>query len=332
MVEVHNTICSSPPQKLLRIMISNICNYQCSFCCWKEDNESSNFWLPDPERISVLLKAAVTSGCFRVMLTGGEPLLAYESSPDKFLSLIRTISSLQGIREFWITSNGKMLSNYELCITLKRSGLKKIVISIPAEDTTKYQKCTNSGTDLEDVFKGIKNVLETGIEVRVDVPLCQEGVRSFEDLESLINKLHFIGVQELAYFALHKTLENASVYHTLNVDAGDITKSFLQSADWIPQRRVNGQLVFTKDTFNVIVPADKILYTKNCKSLNCKEFCQGTYAAYLMYTDTNTVLRSCHHEFVDKRNEVIFEEKLLKNREIESLVSGFRKGWSFAAE
>ena len=84
------------PDKLLRIEVSRICNYRCRFCCWKRprgERGGMEGALLDPEACRSLLWALAESGCSRVMLTGGEPLLAPR---DRLLGMVRGIAAHPG--------------------------------------------------------------------------------------------------------------------------------------------------------------------------------------------------------------------------------------------
>ena len=75
--------------------------------------------------------------------------------------------------------------------------------------------------------------------------LDYQGIDSFDKLILLIHELEALGVTEIAYFKLHKTLENKEVYDKLVVDVDKITEMFYLSDEWRQHRdEKTGKLYF----------------------------------------------------------------------------------------
>jgi len=267
------------------------------------------------------------SGCYRVMLTGGEPLLLKR---ETLLKTVEAITSFSELKHTWITTNGSLLTK-DMSKDLYKHGLRRVVVSISAKDSETYQSYTGkNNADLNLVLNNIKSAKEAGLEVRVDVPLNTSGIHSYEELKQLIDIVSQIGVTELAYFRLHKTEENAKQFDNLYTSTNSITRAFQEDNTWKIITRTNGQEIFTRKGFNVIIPAKIRVDTERCISNSCGKYCQGTYASYLIIENNRVYLRACHHEFSNHRNEFDIPIEVIKNRDKKNMTAIFTNVWRYA--
>lgn len=107
------------------------------------------------EEIYEFTKVAVRKGIIKVRLTGGEPL-ARKGTID----LIRMLSSIDGIKDLAMTTNGIMLKTYAK--QLKESGLQRVNISLDTVDPEEYCEITRCG-NLKDVLEGIQAAKENDL-------------------------------------------------------------------------------------------------------------------------------------------------------------------------
>lgn len=287
---------SSMPKKLLRIVTvpERLCNYNCAFCC--QTHNKSKVPLKKtilPMYCKEIVEAAVESGCQRVMLTGGEPLLCPEND---LLAIVKAISLVDGINDFWICSNGSLLSE-GICRKLKDNGLNKIVVTVAAETSEKYAAYTRQNSfHMDDILTNLSIAMKAGLRVKVDIPLSRAGIKNVKEFLHLISTLKSIGIREVAYFQLHKTDMNQHVYEQLFVDQEIITWELTRDNSWQIIERDNGQKVFYDGDMEIILPALMRHHTDNCDRNNCGHYCQGVYAAYLIPGKNDFVLRACHRE------------------------------------
>ncbi len=141
----------------LRISVTDRCNMRCTYCMpeggvklFKHD-EILSF-----EEIYNFVKIAVTLGIEKVRLTGGEPLVR-----QGFPNLVKMISSIEGIKDLSMTTNGLLLFDY--AEILKENGLKRINISLDTLIPENYKKITR-GADIEKVLKGIEKAKQLGFD------------------------------------------------------------------------------------------------------------------------------------------------------------------------
>ncbi|NOX32538.1 MAG: radical SAM protein [Deltaproteobacteria bacterium] len=313
---------SGKPKKLLRIVIApeDRCNYNCVFCCqtkYKSARKCKKNGMNDI--VDLIIKAATESGCTRIMLTGGEPLLTNEV---ELLEIIKKISDQKNINDFWLCTNGSLLTK-RLCQFFFKNGLRKVVVTIGAETSRKYRVYTGQNKiSLDSIFRNIKIAVACGLSVKVDVPLHKKGITNAKELLILVEKIRKVGVREMAYFKIHKTPHNEPVFNDLYVEPDLITWELLNHSSWQVVTRANGQKVFSDEKMAIIIPAANKKYTNNCKQKKCQEYCQGVYAMYLKKNGPSFNLQACHRSF-------IAENTVSEVRE-EQLPEHFQNLWNWA--
>ena len=319
-----------PPAKLMRIELSSVCNYRCHFCCWQNNDRplpSARFIRFTRKQIMLFCRELVKSGCRNVNITGGEPLLL---PPDYLFEMIASINEVEGINKLWVTTNGVMLRNPDLCRGLAEAGLKEAVVSIAAETDERYSDYTGSALKLSELLQGITNAVHAGIAVRVHIPLSPLGIHSFEQLEVLLDKVMNVGVTEVFYFRLHNSEKIEEKFSELFVDPLVITDGFKRSNRWHYRETEHGRPFYTDGFMQVNVPREEVrLVTQNCKSRNCGMFCQGIYSAYCVPGKDGWILRACHRIFADKNNEFPLDMELLEQGNLQELL---RTVWMYAYE
>jgi cyclic pyranopterin phosphate synthase len=108
------------------------------------------------EEIVEVVRIAVKLGIDKFRLTGGEPLLR-----EGVVDLVAMISSLEGVNDLAMTTNGILLGKY--AARLKQAGLKRVNISLDTVDAKKFSQITLGGK-LEDVLAGITAARENKLE------------------------------------------------------------------------------------------------------------------------------------------------------------------------
>ena len=94
------------PLKDLRISVTDRCNFRCTYCMpfdeyeWIDKKEILTF-----EEITRLADLFVQLGVDKIRLTGGEPL-----SRRDLEKLISKLSSLSGLEDLSLTTNGSLLA------------------------------------------------------------------------------------------------------------------------------------------------------------------------------------------------------------------------------
>ena len=140
----------------LRISVTDLCNLRCVYCMPEEgvckiDHKD----ILTIEEIEEIATSAATLGINKVRLTGGEPL-----ARKGILEIIDRVSTIPGIDEVGLTTNGTLLTKY--AADLKKAGLTRVNISVDSFDPETYREITRGG-DIENVIRGIDSAIEAGL-------------------------------------------------------------------------------------------------------------------------------------------------------------------------
>lgn len=133
----------------LRISVIDRCNLHCIYCMpennftWLNHEDILSF-----EEIVKTVKYAVQLGINKIRLTGGEPLVRRDIT-----NLVKMIADIEGIKDFAMTTNGILLSQY--AETLKKSGLHRVNVSLDTLNAERFYKLTRGG-NIQNVLDGIK--------------------------------------------------------------------------------------------------------------------------------------------------------------------------------
>ena len=141
----------------LRLSVTDRCNLRCLYCM--PESGITKFCHSDVlsvEEMVEIVSAAAESGITKVRLTGGEPLV-HKGITD----ICRGVSSIPGIKELCLTTNGVMLPIFAQ--ELKAAGVDRLNISIDTLKGDKYRTITRNG-DIATVFKGIEAAEKAGFK------------------------------------------------------------------------------------------------------------------------------------------------------------------------
>ncbi|MDD5694804.1 MAG: radical SAM protein, partial [Bacteroidales bacterium] len=140
------------PIQYLRISVTDRCNLRCVYCMPEEGVVPlKHSDILSYEEILEVVGVAIESGIQKIRITGGEPLVR-----KGVVSLVSRVSSLKGIRDLSMTTNGILLE--EFARPLKDAGLHRINISLDTLDPDRYRQLTRGG-DITRVLKGIMAAL-----------------------------------------------------------------------------------------------------------------------------------------------------------------------------
>jgi cyclic pyranopterin phosphate synthase len=142
--------------RVLRLSITDRCNYRCVYCMpeegvpWIDHHNLLTF-----DEIAHVVRAAIdVHGIRRFKLTGGEPTVR-----PHLVDLVRILKNIDGVEDLSLTTNGQLLP--ELARPLRDAGLDRVTISIDSLDPAKFRRITRSG-DLARVLLGLDRCLDVG--------------------------------------------------------------------------------------------------------------------------------------------------------------------------
>jgi cyclic pyranopterin phosphate synthase len=142
--------------KVLRISITDRCNFRCLYCMPEEGVR----WLPKEdilsfEEIADVVRAAVEHhGIRRFKLTGGEPTVRHG-----LVDLVRLLRAVPGVQDLSLTTNGQLLEH--LAQPLKEAGLDRLTVSLDSLRPERFQRITRTG-DLAAVLCGLDRATAVG--------------------------------------------------------------------------------------------------------------------------------------------------------------------------
>lgn len=148
----------------MRLSVTDRCNLRCMYCmpeegiCKKTHQEILRL-----EEMLRIVRVGAALGIEKVRLTGGEPLIR-----KGIVSLIETITQIDGINEVTMTTNGILLD--DMLDKLHQAGLKRINLSLDTLDADRYKSITRGG-DLSKVIDVIPKILAYGMKLKINVVL-----------------------------------------------------------------------------------------------------------------------------------------------------------------
>lgn len=147
----------------LRISITDRCNLRCRYCMPETGVPmKSHDEILSLEEIFQLVEIATLLGFTRFRLTGGEPLVR-----KGLVSLIKRISSLEGVEDISLTTNGVLLAAQ--AEELKKAGLNRVNISLDTLKEERFEYITRYNK-FGQVLEGIDTAIKVGLNpVKINV-------------------------------------------------------------------------------------------------------------------------------------------------------------------
>lgn len=214
----------------LRLSITDVCNYRCSYCLPNGYVEETPRHFLSLKEIRNLVSAFSELGLWKVRLTGGEPTVRKD-----FASIAATISAIPGIRKVATTTNGYQLAKHAQL--WRDAGISAINVSVDSFNRENFHKIT--GMDhLPQVLLGIDAAEKAGFdEIKINTVLLKDlnhaELNQFLEFVKHRNiSLRFIELMETGdnqkYFQAHH-LSSSSVIHTLHENGWQLTGKKLAS-------------------------------------------------------------------------------------------------------
>jgi len=118
------------------------------------------------EELAFISRILAGMGISKIRITGGEPLVRKDLP-----RLAAELSSLEGIKELCLTTNGTML--FRLARELRTSGITRINVSLDSLRADRFREITGSDS-LGDVLKGLEIASEAGFsKIKINTILFQ---------------------------------------------------------------------------------------------------------------------------------------------------------------
>ncbi|MCJ7581445.1 MAG: GTP 3',8-cyclase MoaA [Candidatus Aminicenantes bacterium] len=154
----------------LRISVTQRCNLSCTYC--HHEGESNPGAELSPKQIRESVEVFSEMGIRKVKITGGEPLVR-----NDILEIVENISSIDGIEEVSMTTNGLLLE--KLAASLKRAGLSRINIGCDSLSSVLPK-------NIQKIKKGLAAVREASLEpIKINMVVLK-GINN-EEIEKMID-------------------------------------------------------------------------------------------------------------------------------------------------
>lgn len=146
-----------PNARLLRLSVTDRCNFRCRYCMPAEGIASvaHHELLPLEELAELVRWLSRYLPIERVKLTGGEPLVRLGLE-----HLIRELAGMPDVREVSLTTNGTLLARKAW--ELKACGLARVSVSLDSLDPERFAQVSRGGR-VRDTLEGIEAALEAGL-------------------------------------------------------------------------------------------------------------------------------------------------------------------------
>ncbi|MCM1270280.1 MAG: radical SAM protein [Ruminococcus flavefaciens] len=192
------------------------CNQKCRFCYAAGQKLSASKELSTEEWKTAITKLR-KSGVPMITFTGGEPTLRAD--------LIELIDYAR-----WfvtrLNTNGVALTS-ELCEQLKNASLDSVQITLYSHSKEIHNKLTGSN-HFYDTVQGIKNAVQTGLDVSINTPLCSLN----SDYVNTLKFVHELGVRYVTVSGLICTGTAESVHSNYDLESDLLFDSVKKAKDF----------------------------------------------------------------------------------------------------
>jgi molybdenum cofactor biosynthesis protein A len=176
------------PINYLRLAVTDRCNLRCFYCMPEEGIK----YLPKKdlltfEEIERLVTLMASMGVSKVRLTGGEPFVRTD-----LMKLIRKISSIEGIKDIHLTTNGILTRPH--ISELKSLGIASINLSLDTLNKERFKLITRRD-EFENTWETLQLLLKHEIPVKINTVVMEN--KNIEDIVSMVEltKHHPISVR-----------------------------------------------------------------------------------------------------------------------------------------
>lgn len=237
----------------LRISVTQACNLACPYCHREGENRPKDMMSVD--EIRKIASACALLGIRRVKITGGEPL-----ARDDILDVIRSVSSVPGISELSMTTNGTLLKG--MSKELKDAGLTRLNIGCDSLSSSVLEKTANNIKVKDNIFSA-KKAGFTSVKLNMVV---MKGL-NHENIDDMITFSKECG-STLQLIELVRTAHNSSFYSKHFFSLEDIEHNLKEIAESIETRPMHNRKKYHAGGAVIeIVRPHKNGFCENCRTL-----------------------------------------------------------------
>ncbi len=136
--------------------VTDRCDFRCVYCMGENMTFLPRSQILSLEELDIIGRAFINLGVKKIRVTGGEPLVR-----KNVLTLLTRLGHNKGLNELALTTNGSQLKR--LALPLKKSGVRRINVSLDSLQPEKFRKITRNG-NLNHVLAGISSAKKAGFQ------------------------------------------------------------------------------------------------------------------------------------------------------------------------
>ena len=214
--------------RYLRLSVTDRCNLRCTYCMAEDMTFLPKSKVLSIEEMAIIGEAFVALGVEKIRLTGGEPLVR-----NGVVDLAQRLSSLKGVRELVMTTNGVLLNKF--AVPLRAAGISRLNISIDSLRPDRFKKLTRFG-QLEDVFSGIQAARAANFnKIKLNAVILK-GINDDEVLNltryALDNDLDITFIEEMPLGEIDSHLRAKTAMQSLSIKEQLQTEFTLEESDF----------------------------------------------------------------------------------------------------
>lgn len=272
----------------LRISVTDRCNLRCLYCMPEGIQKKDKEEILSDEEIIGIVKDSVQLGIKKIRFTGGEPLVR-----KGIYSLIKQVSTIEGIEEIVLTTNGTLL--LDNVAKLKESGVTRVNLSLDSLKNKKYNKIINANVSFNYV-ELIKELHDNGLEpIKINCVLLK-GINDKEIMEFLaLSKQHNVQVRFIELMPFDSPQFN---YEDYFISIDEVLKTYPSLIFSHKQSNVDYYHIENEETKIGFINA---ISDKFCEDCNRIRLTSDGYLKPCLHSNDEIVVKSKNNEEIIKR-------------------------------
>jgi MoaA/NifB/PqqE/SkfB family radical SAM enzyme len=233
-----------PSPLITHLVLTNICNYRCSFCYL--DPEEEKYTLP-LKKFEELLKDLKVLGTYYLYISGGEPLLVKDI--EKYLSLAK-----DSIPYLHIVTNGSLLDR-SMAHLLSRCGVNEVSLSLDAMEKT-HNLYRRNEQAFSCVIAGIENLKRFAPRVKITCTtvIAPWNIEDQESLNQLCNSLR-VEQRYQAFQEYPMVIQKQGGESLLTREFVDKLKEFIKG---LPRKKIDHYLRLQLEYFSYLTESNEL--------------------------------------------------------------------------
>ena len=157
------------------VRLTRCCNNRCAFC---HDSEVQDGTVRSFSEVASEIRQGRKNGARRLILSGGEPTLH-----PRFVDFVQLGRDV-GFSWIQVVTNGRRFSYPGFATRVRAAGLDEATFSMHGHNSALHDELVRVDGGFEQSLRGMKNLMEEGCVVNVDVVLNSRNIRHLVDILS----------------------------------------------------------------------------------------------------------------------------------------------------